>query len=62
MGKSVGNVEHLNVITTVDTIRETYAFDVNTLMADSAFATGTKHFRAGRAWHRISVAAFRGQV
>ena len=36
----VGNVEHLNVITTVDTIRETYAFDVNTLMADSAFATG----------------------
>jgi len=36
----VGNVEHLNVITTIDTIRETYAFDVNTLMADSAFATG----------------------
>jgi transposase len=36
----VGNVEHLNVITTVDTIREAYAFDVNTLMADSAFATG----------------------
>lgn len=36
----VGSVEHLNVITTVDTIRETYAFDVNTLMADSAFATG----------------------
>jgi transposase len=36
----IGNVEHLNVITTVDTISETYAVDIEALMADSAFATG----------------------
>jgi len=36
----IGNVEHLNVITTVDTIRETYAVDIEAMMADSAFATG----------------------
>ena len=36
----IGNVEHLNVITTVDTIRETFAVDIETMMADSAFATG----------------------
>jgi transposase len=37
----IGNVEHLNVITTVDTILESYGFDIDTLMADSAFATGS---------------------
>ncbi len=36
----IGNVEHLNVLTTVDTISETYAVDIDALMADSAFATG----------------------
>ena len=36
----VGNVEHLNLITTVDTISETYAVDIDSVMADSAFATG----------------------
>ena len=36
----IGNVEHLHVITTVDTISETYAVDIDALMADSAFATG----------------------
>lgn len=36
----VGNVEHLNVITTVDTILETYGIDIDALMADSAYSTG----------------------
>ena len=36
----VGDVEHLNVISTVDMICETYAFDVNTLMENSVFTTG----------------------
>ena len=36
----VGNVEHLNVITTVDTIHETYGIDIDALMADSAYSTG----------------------
>jgi transposase len=36
----IGNVEHLHVLTTVDTIGDTYGFDIRTLMADSAFATG----------------------
>ena len=37
----IGNVEHLNVITTIDTILESYGFDIDALMADSAFATGS---------------------
>jgi len=36
----VGNVEHLNVITTVDTIHETYGIDIDAFMADSAYSTG----------------------
>ncbi len=36
----IGNVEHLNVITAVDTLRETYAVDIDVLMADFAFSTG----------------------
>jgi hypothetical protein len=37
----IGSVEHLNVLTTVDTIRETYDVDIDALMADTAFSTGT---------------------
>jgi hypothetical protein len=37
----IGNVEHLNVITTIDTILESYGFDIDALMTDSAFATGS---------------------
>ena len=36
----VGSLEHLHVITAVDTIRETYGEDIAALIADTAFSTG----------------------